>query len=158
RGIDPDSVEHFGLGFSPDTRDWLIQSARAEGIDLTMLELTGLVARNDEGTLTRDRFRGRLIFPIFDWQGRPVGFGGRILPEFEKNANEHGFSVAKYINSPETTLFQKRRNLYGINLAKEESRRAGWVAVVEGYTDVIAAHQVGLTNVVGTLGTALGEE
>jgi DNA primase len=99
-----------------------------------------------------------LIFPIHDQRGRTLGFGGRILPTIEQTRAEAGQRVAKYLNSPETPLFQKRRILYGADLARELARREGWVAVVEGYTDVIAAHQVGLSNVVGTLGTALGDD
>jgi DNA primase len=158
RSIQADSVERFQLGFSPDERDWLMRRAADEGFELSWLEAAGLIARNDEGTLTRDRFRGRVIFPICDWQGNVIAFGGRILPEVEARATDRDVRLAKYINSPETPLFQKRRQVYGVDLAREESRRAGWVAVVEGYTDVIAAHQAGVSNVVGTLGTALGEE
>jgi DNA primase len=123
-----------------------------------VLEQAGLVTRRPEAPrVVRDRFRGRLIFPIHDLAGRPVGFGGRILPEFEAKWAEAGHRVAKYLNTPETPLFQKRRMLYAADLARPAARAAGWVAVVEGYTDVIAAHQVGLANVVGTLGTALGD-
>ena len=99
-----------------------------------------------------------MIFPIRDFLGRTIAFGGRILPEIEKKAAEENRRVAKYLNSPETPLFQKRRTLFASDLARVEARSKGWVAVVEGYTDVIAAHQVGLTNVVGTLGTALGDD
>jgi DNA primase len=99
-----------------------------------------------------------LIFPIHDERGRTIGFGGRILPEAERVASSMGNRVAKYLNSPETALFQKRRVLYAADLARAAGREAGWVAVVEGYTDVIAAHQVGLCNVVGTLGTAFGDD
>ncbi len=106
----------------------------------------------------RERFRGRLIFPIHDDRGRAVGFGGRILPEAQRAIEAQGRGVAKYLNTPETTLFHKRTLLYAADLARTVSRQAGWVAVVEGYTDVIAAHQVGLANVVGTLGTALGQD
>jgi DNA primase len=158
RGLTPASIERFRLGYAPDRRDFLQAQARAAGFPSAVLEAAGLVARNAETGLTRDRFRGRLIFPIHDLRGRAIGFGGRILPEFERAWAEQGRSVAKYVNSPETPLFQKRRNLYAIDLAREPARQAGWVAVVEGYTDVIAAHQAGLPNVVGTLGTALGED
>ena len=108
--------------------------------------------------LLRERFRGRLMFPIHDDHGRTVGFGGRILPEVERAIVAEGRQVAKYLNTPETVLFHKRTILYAADLARNAAREAGWVAVVEGYTDVIAAHQVGLYNVVGTLGTALGED
>jgi DNA primase len=158
RGISAESVERFRLGYAPDERTGLIDQARREGLDPTALEAAGLVARSADNGLLRDRFRGRVIFPIHDWQGRPIAFGGRILPEVEARWSEAGLTAAKYLNSPETGLFHKRRQLYGVHLAREAARRAGWVAVVEGYTDVVAAHQVGMANVVGTLGTALGED
>jgi DNA primase len=159
RGIAPASVERFGLGLAPDVRDWLTILARKRGHSVRLLEEAGLVGRSsDHPQVVRERFRGRLIFPIRDIRGRTVAFGGRILPATEKRMADAGLGVAKYLNSPETLLFQKRRHLYAADLARAEARRAGWVGVVEGYTDVIAAHQVGLTNVVGTLGTALSED
>ena len=159
RGIVRASVEGFRLGYAPLDRDWLASEARRAGFGISALEQAGLVVRPEEGgNLVRERFRGRLIFPIHDLRGRIVGFGGRILPELEKKMVDLGRGVAKYLNSPETILFQKRKNLYGADLARPSARTLGWVAVVEGYTDVIAAHQVGLTNVVGTLGTALRDE
>jgi DNA primase len=158
RGLSGASVARFRLGYAPDQRDWLQSRGKAAGFSPALLEQAGLVARNPETGLTRDRFRGRLIFPIHDLRGRAIGFGGRILPEIEKTWTEQGKRVAKYLNSSETLLFQKRRNLYAADLARAAARQAGWVAVVEGYTDVIAAHQAGLENVVGTLGTALGDD
>jgi DNA primase len=159
RGLNEASVARFRLGFAPEPRDWLQREARKAGIRPAALEAVGLVKRKQESSsLLLDRFRGRLIFPIHDLRGRTIGFGGRILPEAEKTWAERGLKVAKYLNSPETSLFQKRRNLYAADLARPAARQEGWVAVVEGYTDVIAAHQAGLENVVGTLGTALGDE
>jgi DNA primase len=158
RGISAESVARFRLGYAPESRDWLSGQARQAGFRLAALERAGLIARDPQTRVTRERFRGRLMFPIHDLRGRPIGFGGRILPESEKKWAEAGKGVAKYLNSPETTLFQKRRQLYAADLARAEARREGWVAVVEGYTDVIAAHQAGLANCVGTLGTALGDE
>lgn len=156
RGLSPEMVDRFRLGFAPDSRDWLLARAKRAGFSLGAVEAAGLVARSAENAqILRERFRGRLIFPIHDARGRAVGFGGRILPEFEQKLTESGRGVAKYLNSPETPLFKKSRNLYGVDLARPAARSAGWVAVVEGYTDVIAAHQAGLANVVGTLGTAL---
>lgn len=156
RGISPESAERFRLGFAPDVRDWLSGRARREGFSIEILEKAGLIARSTENPdMTRDRFRGRLIFPIHDQRGRTLGFGGRILPTFERMAVSAGKNVAKYLNSPETPLFKKSRLLYAADLARAAAREAKWVAVVEGYTDVIAAHQVGLSNVVATLGTAL---
>lgn len=158
RGISPESVRRFRIGFAPDQRDWLQLRARRDGITLAALEAVGLVARSAETNLTRDRFRGRLIFPICDLRARPIAFGGRILPDVEAKWVESGRRVAKYVNSPETPLFAKRRTLYAADLARNAARQAGWTAVVEGYTDAIAAHQAGLENVVGTLGTALGDD
>ena len=159
RGIGPETAERFGLGYAPDGRDWLLRRARSAGKSPFLLETAGLVGRREgEPRPTYDRFRGRLIFPIRDTLGRSIGFGGRILPAAEESAANAGRRVAKYLNSPETPVFQKRRQLYAADLARAASRSAGWVAVVEGYTDVIAAHQAGVSNVVGTLGTALGDE
>jgi DNA primase len=159
RGIDRPMVEQFRLGYAPLTRDWLASRARRAGFSVEMLEMAGLVSRSPENPqILRERFRGRLLFPIHDARGRTVGFGGRILPELEQKMAEAGRGVAKYLNSPETPLFKKSRNLYGVDHARLASRNAGWVGVVEGYTDVIAAHQVGLANVVGTLGTALTDD
>ena len=158
RGLTTESARVFSLGYAPPDRDWLTARARRAGISAAALERVGLIVRTEDRPVPRERFRGRLIFPIHDPSGRVLGFGGRILPELEKNWADSGRKVAKYLNSPETPLFQKRRVLYGFDVAKAAARTAGWVAVVEGYTDVIAAHQVGFANVVGTLGTALGDD
>jgi DNA primase len=158
RGISADSIARFHLGFAPETRDWLTAKARKAGISAANLEKVGLIVRSEKYPVPHERFRGRLIFPIHDQRGKTLGFGGRILPSIESKNAESGLKVAKYLNSPETPLFLKRRILYGADLARQQAREAKWVAVVEGYTDVIAAHQVGLSNVVGTLGTALGDD
>ena len=158
RGISAESAERFCLGYAPADRDWLVIRARRAGISPALLERVGLIVRSEDRPIPHERFRGRLIFPIHDPRGRALGFGGRILPSIERSMADTGRRVAKYLNSPETPLFQKRRVLYGADLARPAARAEGWVAVVEGYTDVIAAHQVGLTNVVGTLGTALGDD
>jgi DNA primase len=159
RGLTAEMVERFRLGYAPLTRDWLATRARRAGFTVDMLEMAGLVSRSPENAqILRERFRGRLLFPIHDVRGRTVGFGGRILPELEQKMADAGRGVAKYLNSPETLLFKKSRNLYGVDLARPAARASGWVGVVEGYTDVIAAHQVGLANVVGTLGTALTDD
>jgi DNA primase len=158
RGISAESVDKFRLGFAPESRDWLTAKARKAGISAASLEKVGLIVRSERNPVPHERFRGRLIFPIHDPRGRTLGFGGRILPSIERKNAESGLKTAKYLNSPETPLFLKRRILYGADLARPQTREAKWVAVVEGYTDVIAAHQVGLSNAVGTLGTALGDD
>ncbi|MGO9919422.1 MAG: DNA primase [Isosphaeraceae bacterium] len=159
RGLSMESVRRFRLGFAPAGRGWLVSAARREQLSIDLLEQVGLVSRSERsaGDLV-ERFRGRLMFPIHDDRGRNVGFGARILPEVERSLAAEGKHVAKYINSPETSLFHKRMILYAADMARTASHESGWVAVVEGYTDVIAAHQLGVTNVVGTLGTALGED
>ena len=159
RGITSASVARFTLGYASEERDELIRAARLAGFSLDTLEAAGLVGRSAENPkLVRERFRGRLIFPIHDGLGRVIAFGGRLLPDQERRLKEAGRSAAKYLNSPETIVFSKRRVLYGEHLARAAARVRNAVVVVEGYTDVIAAHQVGLTHVVGTLGTALGTE
>ncbi|MCA1684838.1 MAG: DNA primase, partial [Planctomycetia bacterium] len=159
RGIVGESVSRFKLGYAPGERNWLPSRAKREGFPVDLLEKAGLVVRPaDAPGQVRDRFRGRVIFPIHDPKGRAIGFGGRVLPEVERLLAASGKRTAKYLNSPETPLFKKRQVLYAGDLARAAAREAGWVAVVEGYTDVIAAHQVGLCNVVGTLGTALGDD
>jgi DNA primase len=159
RGLTAASIEQFRLGYAPIERGWLVREGRSGGYSAQLLEQAGLVSRPEDSPGTvRERFRGRLIFPIHDERGRAIGFGGRILPEVERAMALQGKNVAKYLNSPETALFQKRKVLYAVDRARPACREAGWVAVVEGYTDVIAAHQVGLCNVVGTLGTALSND
>ena len=159
RGISAESVVRFRLGFAPETRDWLLTRARKDGHSAEVLERVGLISRPaDRPGRVHERFRGRIMFPIHDLGGRVLGFGGRVLPSVERAFVDAGKGIAKYLNSPETVLFQKRKILYAADLARAAARESGWVAVVEGYTDVIAAHQVGLLNVVGTLGTALGED
>jgi DNA primase len=159
RGLSRESLDRFGIGYAPAERGWLISQAKQAGYATDLLEQAGLVSRpEDSPGLVRERFRGRLMFPIHDILGRTIGFGGRVLPEVERILAASGKNVAKYLNSPETPVFSKRRVLYASDLARTAARESGWVAVVEGYTDVIAAHQVGLRNVVGTLGTALGDD
>ena len=159
RGLSRQSIERFHLGFAPIERGWFLAQARRKGFSVELLVEAGLAsAVADSPGSVRERFRGRLIFPIHDERSRAIGFGGRILPDVEQKLASEGKHVAKYLNSPETLLFHKRTVLYAADLARTASREAGWVAVVEGYTDVIAAHQVGLGNVVGTRGTALGED
>ncbi|MBX9787276.1 MAG: DNA primase [Pirellulales bacterium] len=154
RGITTESVRKFRLGFAPDRWDWLLERARAAQISAKTLETVGLVTRGERAGSVYDRFRGRVLFAINDTQGRPVALGGRILPSLAET------SPAKYINSPETPLFSKSSLLYALDTAKEALRQAEAkrVLVVEGYTDVVIAHQSGFRNTVAVLGTALGEK
>jgi DNA primase len=157
RGITSESIERFHLGFSPLERDWILQRAKGEVPPdrvqrrAKLLEAVGILSRPPEGGSYYDRFKGRVLFSIRDGQGRPVGIGGRVLPELGST------SPAKYVNSPETPLFTKSRLLYGLDLAREALRKTHTALVMEGYTDVIVAHQYGFQNAVAVLGTALGE-
>ena len=151
RGITAQSVEQFQLGFSPLDRDWLVKQTGGSSSRTRILETIGVLARPASGGTLYDRFRGRLLFSIHDAQGRPVGTGGRLLPEIDLK------SPAKYVNSPETPLFRKSHLLYGLDLAKDAIRKSRTAMVMEGYTDVIVAHQYGFNNAVAVLGTALGE-
>ncbi|MBL9124099.1 MAG: DNA primase [Planctomycetaceae bacterium] len=151
RGISPESIQEFQLGFAPDRWDWLLERARQTSFSPTLLEAVGLAVKRDQGSGHYDRFRGRVLFPIRDPQGRPVAFGGRILPELAQTTQ------AKYINSPETPLFSKSSMLYALDRSKDAISKSRTVVVVEGYTDVVVAHQYGLKNFVAVLGTALGE-
>jgi len=147
RKIGDRMIKEFLLGFAPNARDGLIRAAAKEGVDAALLEKAGLLARREDGS-PYDRFRNRVMFPIFDARGRVLGFGGRTL----------GDSDVKYINTPETPIFTKGHLLYGLNLARDEMVKSRRAVVVEGYTDVIMAHQFGMRNVVAVLGTALGRE
>jgi len=147
RGYDAAVVDHFQLGYAPPGWDELLQHLRASGVKDRILVEAGLAHRNRQGRLI-DYFRGRILFPSFDLRGDPVGFGGRKLEG----------EGPKYLNSPETSLYQKARLLYGLNLAKSDIARRGYALVVEGYTDVIALHQAGMPTAVATCGTALGED
>ncbi len=144
------TVRQFGLGFAPPHGDWLVQAAAAEQLPPDLLVETGLIAARAEDRGFYDRFRDRVMFPIQDVRGQTVGFGGRILPTSPLAARG-----PKYYNSAETPLFSKSNLLYGLDLARHAGSAAGYLAVVEGYTDVMMAHQCGVANVVATMGTAL---
>ncbi len=152
RGLSQESIRKFRLGFAPVAAAWILSRMGPGSPSAPMLEKVGLLVRSSFGPGWYDRFRGRLLFPIRDWQGRPIGFGGRLLPGVDTP------QPAKYINSPETSLFAKSRVLYGLDLAKEGIRRTKQVLVMEGYTDCMMAHQMGFDNAVAVLGTALGED
>lgn len=144
RGIGDETTKKFRAGYAPDSWDALLKFFKAKGIQEKVLEKAGLVVANDKGG-HYDRFRNRVIFPIFDLKDRVLGFGGRVMDS----------SLPKYINSPETPIYYKGRNLYGLNLAKESIRKEGYALVVEGYLDAIIPYQAGVKNIIATLGTAL---
>lgn len=150
RGIKPASIETFMLGYATEKWDGFLNFARKKGLPVDLLVKAGLVSPGKEYG-HYDRFRSRIIFPIFDLAGRVVGFGGRILEEGPKMG-------PKYLNSPETAVFNKKSLLYGLNFARTEIRREKTAVVTEGYTDVIASYQAGIKNVVASLGTALTGE
>lgn len=151
RGITTESIENYHLGFSPNEADWIFRRAKATEERARILETIGVLARSQEGKLY-DRFRGRLLFSIRDPQDRPVGIGGRILPESGST------SRAKYVNSPETPLFSKSKLLYGLDIARHAMRKSRQAVILEGYTDCIVAHQHGFQDSVAVLGTALTEQ
>ncbi len=155
RGINDESIQRFQLGFTPAKWDWLLGRARQAGGAPAVLERVGLVAKRQTGEGFYDRFRGRLMFSIRDARSRPIAFGGRVLPGVGESNPDR--PEAKYINSPETPLFSKSGQLYALDLAKEGITSEQGIVVMEGYTDVIMAHQHGITNAVAVLGTALGE-
>ena len=146
RGVSDEMVQAFGIGYAPDRWDGLVMQVENKGYSRKGFELAGLITARSGGQGWYDRFRHRLMFPICDALGRPIAFGARRLREDDD---------PKYLNSPETALFNKSATLYGLHLAKKPIIDSRLAVVVEGYTDVIACHQSGVGNVVATLGTAL---
>jgi DNA primase len=150
RKLTGETVRRFGLGYAPLEGDWLVQRAARDAISFEVLEQLGLIARRQQGEGYYDRFRDRVLFPVRDPRGRVVGFGGRILPSSPLSARG-----PKYYNSADSPLFSKSELVYGLDLARQAAGKAGYLAVVEGYTDVLMAHQMGIAQVVATMGTAL---
>ena len=148
RGMNKYILTTFGVGFAPDSWDSLCNATRAKGYTDEELKESGLVSVSQKNGRIFDRFRGRLMFPIIDVRGNVIGFGGRII----KNDKD----AAKYLNSPETLIFNKRKNLFGLNLAKKTKQ--GYMILVEGNIDVVALHQYGFDNAIASLGTSLTEE
>ncbi|HPC59045.1 MAG TPA: DNA primase [Verrucomicrobiota bacterium] len=146
RGVPAEAVKLFRLGAAPDAWDDTVNWARSKGFDLEDMEKAGLVLRKEGTDRFYDRFRGRLIFPICDEQGRVIGFSGRVLAGDEK--------TAKYVNSPETPIFVKSRVFYGLDKSKRAIIEAGFAIVCEGQLDLIACFMAGLQNVVAPQGTA----
>ena len=150
RGLTPSTIKTFGLGYAPDSWDALLNAAKEEPIEPEVLEKAGLIIARNDGGGHYDRYRDRVVFPIFSHVGKVLGFGGRILDD---DADQ-----PKYINSPETRVYHKSRVLYGLRQAKKTIRRKEEAVLVEGYTDVIALHQAGQSHAIASSGTALTEE
>ncbi len=148
RGMSKSVLTTFGVGYAPDSWDSLVKAMRAKGYTDQELKDSGLVTVSQKNGNLFDRFRDRLMFPIIDVRGNVIAFGGRII---KKDDN-----AAKYLNSPETLIFNKRKNLFGLNLAKKSKENS--LILVEGNIDVVALHQYGFDNAVASLGTSLTEE
>ena len=147
RGISEDSIKDWRLGYSPDSWQALSEFLISKGFKRDEIVEAGLAIKKDDHSY--DRFRGRIMFPIMNSTGKPIAFGGRIFGDDE--------NTAKYLNSPQTPLYDKSKILYGLDKAKIEIRRRDYSILVEGYTDVIMSHQVGFKNTVASSGTALTE-
>ena len=144
RGIKEITIKRFGLGYAKDGWQNLRMHLKRKGFNEDLMLEAGLVLRSQKGTIY-DRFRNRVMFPVFNSKGDVIGFGGRVLDD----------SKPKYLNSPETLVFQKGTNLYGLNFAIKHKNNERYFIIVEGYMDLISLHQYGITNVVASLGTAL---
>ncbi len=148
RGITEEFQKAFRIGFSPDKWDALLNHLKESGADEKLIEQSGLVSVNEEKDRVFDRFRGRIMFPVLDINGNPVAFGARAM----------GDDQPKYLNSPETAAYVKGRHLYGLFQSKDEIRKKKFAILVEGYLDLIALYQFGITNVTASLGTAFTPE
>ena len=149
RGLTDESIKRFGLGYAPDGWEDLLQAGRRAGISEGALVEAGLAIRRQDRPGCYDRFRNRLMFPIIDTSDKVIAFGGRTLSQQER---------AKYLNSPDSPLFDKSSQLYGLNLARSEIASTSQAIVVEGYLDVLIPQQAGIKNAVATLGTALTDQ
>ncbi len=148
RGISDEIQKQFRIGFSPDSWDSLLNHLKEKGADEKLIEQSGLVSVNEEKDRVFDRFRGRIMFPVLDVNGNAIAFGARAM----------GDDQPKYLNSPETPAYVKGQHLYGLFQSREEIRRKKFVILVEGYLDLIALYQFGITNVAASLGTAFTPE
>ena len=149
RGITSETQEQFELGYAPGGWETLFKYMTGKGVQPIFLQKAGLIVKRPKGEGFYDRFRERVIFPIYDYRRQLIGFGGRTLDE-EKNP-------PKYLNSPETPIYHKGEGFYGLNWSKDAIQRAGAAIVVEGYLDFIALRQAGVENVIASLGTAFTE-
>jgi DNA primase len=145
RGLSADIIDRFNIGYAPRGWDHLLNFFSKRGLPPARVERSGLILPKKDGRGYYDRFRDRIIFPIIDVNQAVIGFGGRVIDD----------SLPKYLNSPETSVYNKSRSLYGLNLSKDSCRKAQAVYIVEGYLDLLALHQHGIENAVATLGTAL---
>ncbi len=148
RGISKSALTTFGIGYAPDTWDSMVKAMRAKGYTDQELIAGGLVTQSKKNGSLFDRFRDRLMFPIIDVRGNVIAFGGRVMKKSEEGR--------KYLNSPETLIFNKRKNLFGLNLAKKT--KYPYIILVEGNVDVVTLYQFGFDNAVASLGTSLTEE
>ena len=154
RGLRDDIIKKFQLGFSPEDREALAQEARTKGYEDKFMVNTGLCIKTPEGKMF-DRYAGRVIFPVHTISGRVVAFGGRTLLSKEEQKRR---SIGKYVNSPESDIYSKKKELYGLYQAKSSIAKNDRVYLVEGYLDVISMHQSGVENVVASSGTSLTKE
>lgn len=145
RGLSDDLIREFGLGYAPEGWDNLLRHLQDQGCDRRLMEKAGLIVARDNKTGYYDRFRNRVMFPIQDARGKVIAFGGRVLDD----------STPKYLNSPESPLFDKGKTLYGYHIARKHIGDSGALIMVEGYMDVVSLHQRGIRNVIATLGTAM---
>jgi DNA primase len=148
REISEEVIKKFHIGYAPDSWDALMSLLKEKGADEKLIEASGLVSINEEKKRVYDRFRGRVMFPVLNLEGNPIAFGARILAQGEP----------KYLNSPETPAYIKGEHLYGLFQSKEEVRKKKYAILVEGYLDLIALYQFGVTNCVASLGTAFTEQ
>ncbi len=152
RGLSKQTIEEFELGYAPNASDQLLRYLLGKGFNVIDIEKAGLIFRTDRGTYW-DRFRGRLMFPLYNSFGKVVGFTGRIMPDAARPELAEG--LAKYINSPETPIFNKSKILYGLHKSKNSIRENNSVLLVEGQMDFLMTYQSGIKNVIATSGTAL---
>jgi len=145
RGLSSDIIDRFNIGYAPKGWDHLLNFFSKKGVPLARIERAGLILPKKDGRGYYDRFRDRIVFPIIDVNQAVIGFGGRVMDE----------TLPKYLNSPETPVYNKSRSLYGLHLSKDKCRQNQSVFIVEGYLDLLTLHQNGIENAVATLGTAL---
>lgn len=157
RGLSPETIVAFKLGFAPDSWDSLYTHMRSKGYPEKDIERTGLIKKSEKNNGYYDRFRSRIMFPINDSIGRPVGFSGRIFGNDTAPSASSGQAPAKYINSPETELYDKSSVLFGFDKAKQAMRRNNFAVVVEGQMDLLLSHQIKYANTIALSGTALTE-